>query len=377
MREGLLPVFLCGDVMLGRGIDQILAHPGFPEVREESVRDARTYVRLAEEVHGRIPRPVPPAWPWGDALAVLDDAAPAARIVNLETSVTRSADFAPGKEVCYRMSPANLPCLEAVRPDVCVLANNHVLDFGVRGLTETLRVLSGAGLRTAGAGADLAAARRPAIVPVDDDHRVLVLAVGAASSGIPPSWSAAQRRPGVRLLPSLSPATADDVALQARQLRRPGDVVIVSVHWGSNWGYAATDEQVRFAHRLIEGGVDVVHGHSSHHPRPIEVYRDRLVLYGCGDFVDDYEGIGGYEEYRPELRIAYVAGLAPESGRLVELRMTVLRAHQMRLQRAPDEDVAWLRAQLDGRRGTAVVPGADGGLVVRPTPLRRNPVAPD
>ena len=377
MRDGLLSLFLCGDVMLGRGIDQILAHPGSPELREQIVRDARTYVRLAEEVHGHIPRPVPPAWPWGDVPAVLDEAAADARIVNLETSVTRSADFAPGKAVCYRMNPANLPCLEVVRPDVCVLANNHVLDFGVRGLTETLEVLAGAGLRTAGAGADLAAARRPVIVPVDDDHRVVVLALGAASSGIPPHWAATQRRPGVRLLPALSPAAADDVAVQVRQLRRPGDVVIASVHWGSNWGYAVPDEQIRFAHRLIEGGVDVVHGHSSHHPRPIEVYRDRLVLYGCGDFVDDYEGIRGYEDYRPELRIAYLAALAPDSGRLVELRMTVLRAHRMRLERARQEDAAWLRAELDGRRGTPVGLVADDGLVVRPTPRRRHWAGPD
>ena len=40
-----------------------------------------------------------------------------------------------------------------------------------------------------------------------------------------------------------------------------------------------------------QGGIDVVHGHSSHHPRPIEVYQRRLILYGCGDFIDDYEGI--------------------------------------------------------------------------------------
>ena len=53
----------------------------------------------------------------------------------------------------------------------------------------------------------------------------------------------------------------------------------------------STPSQIRFAHRLIDAGVDVVHGHSSHHPRPIEVYRGKLILYGCGDTIDDYEGI--------------------------------------------------------------------------------------
>jgi poly-gamma-glutamate synthesis protein (capsule biosynthesis protein) len=374
LRDGLLRVFLCGDVMLGRGVDQILAHPGAPELREDSVRDARTYVRLAEDAHGPIPRPVGPAWPWGDSLEVLEDAASDARIINLETSVTRSGDFAPGKAVHYRMHPANLPCLQEVRPDVCVLANNHVLDFGVRGLRETLDVLAGAGLRAAGAGRDLAAARRPAAVPVDDRHRVLVLALGSGSSGIPADWAATEQRPGVHRLPELSRAAADDAVEQVWRLRQPGDVVVASVHWGSNWGYAVPREQVRFAHRLIDGGVDLVHGHSSHHLRPIEVYRGRLVLYGCGDFVDDYEGIAGYEEYRPDLRLAHVAALDPDSGCLDELRMTVLRARRIRLERAPRADSAWLRETLDGAGrhvGAALRTDPDGTLVVRPTPPHR------
>ena len=77
--------------------------------------------------------------------------------------------------------------------------------------------------------------------------------------------------------------------------------------------------QIRFAHRLIDGGVDLVHGHSSHHPRPIEVYRKKLILYGCGDLVDDYEGIGSHRGYRDDLRLLYLPRLDPVSGELVEL----------------------------------------------------------
>src|SRR5438067_9326955 len=100
----LVTLFVCGDVMLGRGIDQILPRPGNPALRESRVRDARTYVELAEESGGRIPRPVPYSWPWGDSLAVLDEVAPDVRVVNLETSITRSDEYAPGKGVHYRMS---------------------------------------------------------------------------------------------------------------------------------------------------------------------------------------------------------------------------------------------------------------------------------
>jgi poly-gamma-glutamate synthesis protein (capsule biosynthesis protein) len=361
MGRDMVTLFLCGDVMLGRGVDQILPHPGDPVLWEQYVTDARSYVEMAESVNGPIPRPVDYSWPWGDALRVLDDAAPDVRVVNLETSVTRSDEFAPGKAVHYRMDPANLPCLAAARPDACVLANNHVLDFGRRGLEETLDSLAGAGLRAVGAGRDAEEARRPAVVALQGAversetgvpeaggrRRVLVFSFGTESSGVPSSWAAGAARAGVDFVPELSEAAAAGIAHRVRQLKRPGDVAVASVHWGSNWGYGIPRNQVRFAHALIDGGVDVVHGHSSHHPRPLEAYRGKLILYGCGDFIDDYEGITGYEEYRDDLRLLYFVSVRPDTGELADLRMAAVRTRRMRLERASDEDSEWLRVTLD------------------------------
>jgi poly-gamma-glutamate synthesis protein (capsule biosynthesis protein) len=357
---GVVTLFLCGDVMLGRGVDQILAHPGDPALREAYVGDARAYVRLAQAAHGPVPAPVAPSWPWGEALRVLEEAAPQARIVNLETSVTRRGRFAPGKGIHYRMHPGNLPALAVARPDVTVLANNHVLDFGRPGLLETLDALAGAGLRTAGAGRDAVEAYAPAVVPLPGGRRLLVHALGAGSSGIPPGWAATADRPGVAYLPRLSPAAA------AAAVRPAGDVTVVSVHWGSNWGYRVPREQVRFAHALVDAGADVVHGHSSHHPRPLEVYRDRLILYGCGDFVDDYEGISGHEEYRGDLRLAFLVSVAADGGRLAGLRMVPLRARQMRLEPAPRADRVWLRATLDRISGGVGVRLEEDGTLSLP-----------
>ncbi|MFG2355450.1 CapA family protein [Streptomyces sp. NPDC048521] len=369
MREDAVTLFLAGDVMLGRGVDQILPHPGDPALREDHVRDARDYVALAEAANGSVPRPVDHSWPWGEALPVLERAAPDVRVVNLETAVTGDGDFAPGKGVHYRMHPANLPCLAAVRPDVCVLANNHVLDFGPRGLEETLASLAAAGLRTAGAGRDAAAAWRPATVPLRPDGRVLVFSFGMPSSGIPHSWAATARRSGVALVAAPTAAAAADFADRLRQVARPGDLVVASVHWGPNWGYAVPRNEVRFAHALVDAGADVVHGHSSHHPRPPEVYRGRLVLYGCGDLVDDYEGISGYERYRDDLRLLYLVSVEPGDGRLTGLRMVPFQARRMRLEHASAQDTAWLRAVLDRHAralGTRVEHGDDGTLTVRP-----------
>jgi poly-gamma-glutamate capsule biosynthesis protein CapA/YwtB (metallophosphatase superfamily) len=353
MAQGLTTLFACGDVMPGRGLDQVLPHPGNPELRETYAGDALAYVRLAERANGPIPRPVSFSWPWGDALPVLDAVRPDVRLINLETSVTRSADFAPGKAVHYRTSPENLPCVTAARPDVCALANNHVLDFGRAGLAETLGVLARAGLTAAGAGQDLAEASRPVAVPapVNGDGaaasgRVLVFSCGTASSGIPPGWAATATRPGVNLLPSLSDVVADKVTERAGAARQARDLIVVSIHWGSNWGYEVDGEQVRFAHRLIDGGVDLIHGHSSHHPRPVEAYRGKLILYGCGDCIDDYEGISGYDEFRDDLRLLYFAVLVPGTGTLAALRMVPMQARKMRLRHASAADSRWLADTL-------------------------------
>ncbi|MGW0828369.1 CapA family protein [Streptomyces sp. NPDC002845] len=347
MDGGSVTLFLCGDVMLGRGVDQILPYPGDPALRESYVSDARSYVELAEAASGPIPAPVDPSWPWGEALRVLEDTAPDARVVNLETSVTCGDAFAAGKAVHYRMHPDNLPALAVARPDVCVLANNHVLDFGRPGLLETLDSLARAELRSAGAGRNAEAAYAPAAIPLGHGGRVLVFALGVASSGIPPSWAATAELAGVAYVAEPSAGAAAAVVRRVRQWKRPGDIVVASVHWGSNWGYLVPRDQVRFAHALVDGGVDIVHGHSSHHPRPIEVYRDRLILHGCGDFVDDYEGISGYEEYRDDLRLAYFASVEAGTGRLAGLRMVPLRACRMRLEPATGQDRAWLHTTLD------------------------------
>ena len=346
MAGGPVLLFACGDVMTGRGVDQVLPNPGDPRLREAFADDARAYVRLAERANGPVPRPAGFTWPWGDALPVLDSMAPEVRLINLETAVTRRADFAPGKAVHYRMSPRNLPCVAAARPDVCALANNHVLDFGRAGLEETVTALGRAGLATAGAGRDAAVAWQPAAVPLPGGGRMLVFSCGTASSGILPGWAAATDRPGISFLPSLSGAAADALIARAEAARQDGDLVIVSIHWGNNWGYDVPAEQVRFAHRLIDGGISLVHGHSSHHPRPAEAYRGRLILYGCGDCINDYEGISGHEEFRDDLRLLYFASLAPGTGTLQELRMVPMRAQKMRLRHASAADSRWLAAKL-------------------------------
>jgi poly-gamma-glutamate capsule biosynthesis protein CapA/YwtB (metallophosphatase superfamily) len=335
-------LFLCGDVMTGRGIDQILPHPSNPVLYETYVRDAREYVRLAEAVHGPIPCPVGFEYIWGDALEELERGGTDVRIINLETSITTSEDYWPAKAVLYRMRPQNIGCLSAARIDCCCLANNHVLDWGYVGLEETLEALDRVAVARAGAGRTATEAAAPSVLDVAGKGRVLVFALGSPSSGVPWNWRATESRPGVNLLEDLSETTVRRLASQIRQARRPGDVTIASIHWGPNWGYQIPDEQIDFAHRLVEDGVDIVHGHSSHHVKAVEVYRGRLILYGCGDFLTDYEGISGSERFRGDLALMYLVKVDPGGGRLVETRLVPLQSRRFRLRRVSAADAKWL-----------------------------------
>ncbi len=320
---------LAGDVMTGRGIDQVLPHSAPPELYEPCVRNAMDYVALAERSSGPIPRRAAFDYVWGDALEAMARAE--LRVVNLETAVTAGGAPWPGKGIHYRMHPGNVPCLAAARIDCCVLANNHVLDWGYEGLADTLSALHAAGIRTAGAGRDADEARAPAVFDLASGGRVLVFAYAMESSGVAPDWAAGQR-PGVSFLAELSARTViDDI----QHARREGDLVVVSIHWGPNWGYEASDAERRFARGLIEGGVDVVHGHSSHHPKRVEFHRGRPILYGCGDLLNDYEGIAGYEAFRPGLGALYF--FAP--GRL---ELEAFRVRRFRLERATTEEARWL-----------------------------------
>ncbi len=332
--------------MLGRGIDQILPHPSDPILYEPAMTSAEGYVHLAERRCGQLPKQVAPEYVWGDLLPDLQNVGCDMRLINLETAVTLSRSPEP-KGINYRMNPANIAVLEALPLDICVLANNHVLDWGVDGLIETLDVLHAKGIKTVGAGRNRAEATAPCIVDVGPDHRVIVLAFGSEDSGIPASWSASHDRPGVRLLPSGVEETLSEVRRQLDPVRRDGDIVVVSIHWGGNWGYAVPAWQQSLAHALVdEAGVQIVHGHSSHHPKALEIRNGRLILYGAGDLINDYEGIGGHEEYRSDLAFGYLAEFGKD-GTLSSLRLLPYRIASFRLQRADDDERHWLAARLD------------------------------
>jgi poly-gamma-glutamate capsule biosynthesis protein CapA/YwtB (metallophosphatase superfamily) len=361
-------LFLCGDVMTGRGVDQALPRPGDTRLYEPSVKNASEYLTLAETVNGPLPRPLDFSYIWGDALALFEREKPLAKIINLETAITRSDRPWPSKDVHYKMSPENIACLATAKIDCCTLANNHTLDWGIAGLLETLDTLDKENIKHTGAGRNLREAQAPATLKTGEGSRAIVFSLGSTSSGIPAEWAARENRPGLYMMESAAEDVVEIVAKGVAAIKWPGDIVIASIHWGGNWGYRIPSSQSSLAHRLVdEAGVDIVHGHSSHHVKGIELYHERLILYGCGDFFNDYEGISGYEHFRGDLGLMYFADVDSVTGKLLALRMIPTQIRRFRLNRACASDSRWL-AHLLNREGkrfrTSVQTSAENSLVL-------------
>jgi poly-gamma-glutamate capsule biosynthesis protein CapA/YwtB (metallophosphatase superfamily) len=228
---------------------------------------------------------------------------------------------------------------------------------------ETLATLKKGNIQSAGAGKNLEEAQQPVILQTAVNSRILIFSCGHGSSGIPKDWAAGQHKLGVWLLKNLSDQTVEQMQTIIQTYRRREDIVVVSIHWGGNWGFKVNDEHIQFAHELIDrAGADIVHGHSSHHIRGIDVYKGKPILYGCGDFLNDYEGIRGHEEFRGDLALMYFITMNAATGKLVKLIMTPTQTRRFQVKRALPIDVEWMKYTLnrEGRRfGTRVEFDAD------------------
>lgn len=219
---------------------------------------------------------------WGDTLPLLRAADAVA--CNLECVIADRGRPQPGKTFTFRSDAANVRVLTAGQITAVSLANNHALDYGTDALLECLDVLDTHGIVHAGAGPTLEAAQHPAIFAAGETTVALI-----ACTDNEPDWAAGPRQPGTFYVPI---AVGDPRFAELCELvtaARPGaDIVVVSVHWGPNWGYEPPAEHIDAAHALVDAGADVVFGHSAHVVRGVGVYRERPVLYSAGDFVDDY-----------------------------------------------------------------------------------------
>ena len=208
---------------------------------------------------------------YGDLLPVLRRAD--LRIVNCECALTSAATAVWKSGAVFRGEPAHVAGLAAVPFDVACLANNHVLDYGVAGLRETLRVLAGARIHTVGAGLTDAQALAPLSLRVNG-QRIHVINVSEGED-----LTASTGGPGV---------FGWDIPLaaaQTRALKKLGGVVIVIAHCGLEYVPYPPSYVVTAFRALVEAGADCVIGHHPHVPQGVEWWHGRPILYSLGNFV--------------------------------------------------------------------------------------------
>lgn len=320
-----LRLAVVGDVMLGRLVNDFLA--------------AR-----------------PPAWFWGSALPLLQGAD--AVLTNLECAVTRHEEpWARSPKVFhFRADPAAVDVLKAGNVRFVSLANNHVLDFETQGLLDTLNLLDRAGIRHAGAGRDLAAAKSPAM-----------FSLGGACLGVlavtdnQPDFAAGPQTPGTfygRL--GKDTGLTADLCEAAVDLRSAGaDVVVLTAHWGPNMVTDPPPHFQAFARELAdEGGIDLFWGHSAHVFQGVEARGEGLILYDTGDFIDDYAVDPGLHN---DWSFIFLIDIA--EGRIERLGLVpvILTLAQVNLAEGTLADRICARMQAAAARlGTELAPAPEG-----------------
>ena len=205
---------------------------------------------------------------------------------NLEVPIT--AGGAPAqKDYVFAAPPQAVDGLAGAGLDIVSLANNHVLDYGVVGLEDTLAALDRAGIAATGAGEDEAAARRPAILSVEGLRLAFLAYVQVPNDSVSgfgeDELAAGPTRPGVAW------ARREAVVADVEEAARQADLVVVSLHAGPEYQEEPSALQRELAHAAVDAGADLVLGHHPHVLQGIERYKGALIAYSLGNFVFDFD----------------------------------------------------------------------------------------
>lgn len=223
---------------------------------------------------------------------------------NLEGPLTERGAAEQDKTYVFRSPPQKVSqALKAAGFNVVSLANNHTLDYGAEGLTQTMEALDAAGIAHAGAGATLDQARQPVIVEAGGKR----IAILAYSLTLPESFYAQANKAGTAF--GHEAVVRRDIAAARRQ----ADIVLVSFHWGQEGKTALRDYQVQLGHAAIDAGAAAVIGHHPHILQAVEHYKDGVILYSLGNFT--------FGSYSKDAKVSAVAELIFDGNRVQTLRL--------------------------------------------------------
>lgn len=251
-----MKLLFVGDVMLGRLVNEVL-------------------------------KKEPPDYPWGDTLDIFKKTD--VRICNLECVISDKGQpwtITP-KAFHFRSDSKNISVLKKAQIDIVSLANNHVLDYEEEALLDMMEILDHENIEHTGAGINLVEASAVAISEVTTAKGTFKVGMIAFTDN-EPEWEVGDQ-PGVFYVPvNLEETSARYLLHEIEEAKKDVDFLIISAHWGPNWGYRPQPDHIPFAKALIDAGGDVIFGHSCHVFQGIEIYKGKPIFYSTGDFIDDY-----------------------------------------------------------------------------------------
>jgi poly-gamma-glutamate synthesis protein (capsule biosynthesis protein) len=242
-RQGNHTVIAVGDIMLTGSARPVLKKKGY----SHSFQDAHVSVLIKK----------------GDVA-----------VANLEYPVTLEGEAFKNKQYVYRGEPESMRAIKMAGFDMLSIANNHIMDYGEKGLLSTIDNCRKNSLICCGAGADLEQSRKPGVLKKNG----ITYALLSYSMTYPNQYWATSKTAGVTY--GEKSAVEEDI----RQIREKADVVMVSFHWGAELMESPREYQIRMAHFAIDSGADMVLGHHPHIPQGIEIYNGKPIFYSLGNF---------------------------------------------------------------------------------------------
>lgn len=226
----------------------------------------------------------PAKYPWGDTLKIMNCANIC--MCNLECVISDkgfSCSIAP-KVYHFRSAAKNMDVLSEGNINAVSLANNHVLDYGHEALLDMFLQLKEMRIFFAGAGKNRAETQKLKVITLEG----IKLGILAFTDN-QPNWEAGEDRPGIWYIPvDLDDERMHKMINLVKTIKGQIDILIISAHWGGNWGTSPPAKHRIVGKALIDAGADIIFGHSAHIFRGIEIYRNKAIIYSTGDFLNDY-----------------------------------------------------------------------------------------
>jgi len=250
---------------------------------------------------------------------------------NLECAVSDRGEKMPEKGIWFRADPAVTGELKKCGFDILSIANNHSLDYGIDAFLDTQKHLLDAGIIPVGGGANIEEARKPQIFELND-IRIGFLAYTEMADIIwsyehPMKLKATETKPGV------APFDPEIIVSDIKALSEKVDIVVVSLHWGTEYAYGPSQAQRQLAHQFVDEGADIILGHHPHVVQGVEVYKQGIIAYSMGNFIFD-------QNWSKNTREGFVLEAVVNKLGIIEIKLYPVIIHDTQPKFAQDE---WAR----------------------------------